>query len=944
MSEVLSQPQLPAVGASAVLAEAWSMVVRAFRRQIGWYRQHALLAGGLAVVAFVVGWGVNAAILAVKYDGYRVAPGSAAIGVGNRTWGPVFWTLLPGLIAAAVVYTVRVGPSTAARRTTGLPKSLLDAYKRDGRMAGVHLLSGLTVSLLISVATVPLVNLALAGWLALLLVGGLRRVVTSLVAALWYFVTERLRAGRAPAADPTSSLVVTTGVLGGLVLGWVVSASGARLVLGILAGVAAVMLNQRRAAGSPTPTVATVPLILAGVAAAVVFVHNPPAVADDGGWKECGNPGVFRWITKCGGSWRVIRESFPAGPLSVLGTLFGLGAGGANSPDDLPPCFPGTGCNGGGQTPMSPEREAVLKWRALNPDASPQDFQAYQERVKDLHAFEQEPDDPFYARWWRDFNRYNEEVGNALWEDYDSGNMGDRLRRMPKHVPMALVNGLKNMVVGLAQQGYEMSKAGGPTGYALKMTREAWDLSMKQVEIYTAMDEMQRNGVPPAQISAYAKGEMRKIAPGIVDGVDKYVEASLKNDNETTAKITTDVFGEIMVMAVTGKLLGPKAAPAAEVNIAEAASTEMMANAAELRAEAAARGEAIAPRTGPIFEPPPLDPPLPRTRAKLMELAEANGSVKLTPAEARQLGLEQGLADDLWDHHLRWGGSTEFKLGAAENVAMREGGQYQAKPGCYVDPVTGKDAPSLLVKSINETDVRINPELAGKERVVSFVEGAEPPRGSPEHARWEWRQQERVDLKQSMETLKTEGGIRIDENGRPTRYWVDELPDGTLVDRETGRPFIPDNDTYTGNPGALTPDQYQASLYKLGRGTIQHPGDTPNWHIPLDDPDFAYKVKVKNKVIADVEKEGRVLIDADGVKFCKTPSTGGGSAPPAPGPPGPGAPGLPGPAVVGSGLHSPLDATDAGPPPGYSSPAPGGGAPPGYSSPAPGGGAPPGYD
>src|SRR5205823_1478990 len=124
----------------------------------------------------------------------------------------------------------------------------------------------------------------------------------------------------------------------------------------------------------------------------------------------------------------------------------------------------------------------------------------------------------------------------------------------------------------------------------------------------------------------------------------------------------------------------------------------------------------------------PLPGAAPRPRATLLDLADRHGTVRMSPAEAPSLGLEQDIAQNVSDLHLRNGGSTEFKLGAAENVAMRESGEYQPKPGCYVD-ANGVDAPSLLVKSVNPTDMAIKPSLAGRERVVSFVDAPEPPPG-----------------------------------------------------------------------------------------------------------------------------------------------------------------------------------------------------------------------
>jgi len=892
-----------------VLQGAVDQVVATLKRQVEWYRHHPIEAVACGVVGFLVAWATNTAIMAVKYDGYRVARGSAAAGEGNVFWGGAFWLLLPGLVAACAVYTIRVGPMQALRQVAGLPGMLKGAARID-RNAVPHVLGGFAVGGVISVLTVPLVSGVAAGWLVFAMVTRLRSVAVSFVSALWRLVSERL-GGKPDHVGPMSSLLALAGTTGAMVVAWLVPSRALVLFAALLAGVIAVLMSR---AAAPRPTAATTALVLvvlgvAGVIAVVVFAG--PAFADDGGWPECGRPNAFKWVTSCAGSGRVLLDSLLFGGIpGFIGGLFGGGAGGAGG-EEPGPFIPGTGCKAPpGPLPMSDERADLLKWRALHPDAPVQEYWEYKERVEEFKQWQQEPDDPFYARWWRDMNRYNEEVGNALWEDYDSGNMGDRLRRMPKHVLPAMINATGTMLKGLAAQGKDMMEAGGPMMYPLKLAGDSFKMMVDQASVLTELQAMQQRGASPEEIRAYSRQQVERMAPGLLPTMEKYVDASLKNDNETVAKMTTELFAHVEVMAIAGKgqsFLTEKAM------LANAARTEAAAI-ANIEAKIMAAPEPSVPPRAPPRAPAPDPVAPPRTREQLMALAEQHGEVRLTPAEARSLGLESQIADDLWDHSLRWGGSTEFKLGTAETVAMRESGMHQPKPGCYVGP-DGVEAPSLLVKSINEVDGAISPQLAGKKGIVSFVDAAEPPVGTPEHARWQWRQQERVDLKESMDVLGTKGGIKIDENGKPVPYHVDEMPDGTLVDRATGKTFVPDNDTYTGNPGTLTPEQYQSSLYKLGRGTIQHPGDTPNWHIPLDDPDFAYKVKVKNKVIADVEKEGRLRIDADGPKLCKMPAKPGGP----------------------SGSQAP---------PGYDAPAPGsGGAPPGYDAPAPGsGGAPPGYD
>ncbi|HEX4979906.1 MAG TPA: hypothetical protein VFV35_07570 [Acidimicrobiales bacterium] len=884
-----------------VLRRAFDNVGATFGRQLAWYRDNPILAAVCAVAGFAVAWLANTAIMAVKYDGYVVQPGAAVAGKGNVLWGGAFWALVPGLLAAVVVYTIRVGPRSALAQLAGLPSMVRGASRFDGA-AVPHLLGGIAVGSVVPLLAVPVISGALSGWLLFLLATRLRSTLVAVVSSVWRFVFERATGRDADGVSASSTLVAISGSLLAMVVGWLVPSKPLVLLAAVVAGVLAVVLGRQQ--GSPRPATAGVAVLVVLGAAFVAFVlAAPETAADDGGWKECGRPGLVSWATDCGGSSDLLLQALLfGGPPGLFGALFGGGLGGSTPGEEDPPFLPGTGCNPPpDDRPMSPERAELLRWRQLHPDAPYSEYWEYKQRVEEFHRWEQEPDDPFYERWWRDAQRYNEELGKALWEDYDSGNMGDRLRRMPKHAIPALWNATKTMVTGLAQQGIEMGKAGGPVNYAFK---QGFDMLVRNVEFQVELDTMRRNGATPEQLSERAWQEFDAVVPGAREWGAKYVEASLTNDNETLAKMTMEAWGHVTVDAVTGKAMDAGVGHVAKTQYTKALNAEVAAT-----------------KTVPTT---------PRTREQLLATADRHGTVRMSPDEAPLLGLESDIATGISEMHVRNGGSTEFKLGATENVAMRESGQYQPKPGCYVGP-DGVEAPSLLVKSVNETDVAINPNLAGKERIVSFVDGPEPPKGTPEHSRWQWRQQEKVDLRASMEELGTKGGIKIDEHGNPVPYWVDELPDGTLVDRDTGKPFIPDNDTYTGDPGSMTREQYQAELYRLGRGTIQHPGDTPNWHIPADDPDFAYKTKVKEKVINDVQKEGRIKVDGDGVHLCKTPTK----------PPDPfkaptwGAP-------AGYATAAGASATGAAPP-GYEGPAPGGGAPPGYDAPT-GGGAPPGYN
>lgn len=80
------------------------------------------------------------------------------------------------------------------------------------------------------------------------------------------------------------------------------------------------MLAQRGKGDGGTPTaVITILLALSAALLAALPGDFNIAFADDGGFRECGNPGLWQWITACDGSGSVVGQAPGAATSSAPG-------------------------------------------------------------------------------------------------------------------------------------------------------------------------------------------------------------------------------------------------------------------------------------------------------------------------------------------------------------------------------------------------------------------------------------------------------------------------------------------------------------------------------------------------------------------------------------------------------------------------------------------------
>jgi hypothetical protein len=296
-----------------------------------WARSNVPAVVASAAVSGVVAYVFNVWLMAVRYEGSVTPPGAPATSKDNLVSGGLFWALLPTVVCGAVGYRRAVGRERFWRDVRELPMTVVRLVRRDGDGGRVHLLWGCAIALGASLVVSPAVG-AVVG--AGLLLGGpslLGSLVAAAVSQAWQAVARVVAPDRSQAPPPVMSAAV--GMMGGaiaLVAAFTLPGRGIRLLLALACAAGAVVLGNR---SKPVATAGLVLLVGAAWAVAEVILAEP-ALADDGGFAECGST-IRAWIESCAGAGEVRRLSgtgavvaAAAGPVGTfVGSLAGASAG-----------------------------------------------------------------------------------------------------------------------------------------------------------------------------------------------------------------------------------------------------------------------------------------------------------------------------------------------------------------------------------------------------------------------------------------------------------------------------------------------------------------------------------------------------------------------------------------------------------------------------------------
>lgn len=389
-------------------SDSWWRVTKASARRLvsglrsNWHR--TLLC---AVIGWGIGWLANLWVMARKYDGFRVPSGSAATGDGNLVRGASYWFVVSMIVSAIINYRINVGSARFWSEVRGFPSTIRRMVSDDGSSAAAHLLYGFAGGTLITFTLGPslsgafavVVLVAVATLLRPLLVGGLMLA--------WRWVVGRL-APQSPNRTPVQAVTVATlGSAAAKTFAALVVDSTAKLVFGVGAVVAAWMMTQRA-----KPSVATGLMLIAGGVTLLVVAGAQSALADDGGWRECGASLANWW--GCTGSDRVRWLA----AFGATGSGFGAGLGSAL----LPPT------DGGPPKPWSEmtdeernrfRQDYIRRYKATHPNATGEQTRRF---IEGLDA--QPPG--FWEKQWNGLKDF----WNAYSEDVTSGKQAEGLGGM----------------------------------------------------------------------------------------------------------------------------------------------------------------------------------------------------------------------------------------------------------------------------------------------------------------------------------------------------------------------------------------------------------------------------------------------------------------------------------------------------------------------------------
>lgn len=361
-----------------------------------------------AAVGWAIGWLANVWVMAKKYDGFNVPSGSATTGEGNVVRGMSFWFVLSMVVSAVVCYRIQVGSERFWADVRGFPATLKELARADGNRAKAHALFGFAGATLLTFGLGPSLSGAVGiGVLAAL--GTLYRpVLVGGLSLAWRWVTHRIAPQHRHRAPAQTVTVTTLGGAGAMALAIIIQEPSLRFLFAIVAVVAAVALSRGQA---PSPG-ATALLVVAGAAATMVLAKVGAAVADDGGWRECGSS-LSRWWS-CSGSDRARwLAAFGAG-----GSAFGSGLGSGLVPPG-PPVLPKPWSEMTEEERNRFRQDYINRFKETHPNASADQLRRFIEGLDSMPPgfWEERYDD------WKNF-------WGAYWEDLSSGQQAEGLGGM----------------------------------------------------------------------------------------------------------------------------------------------------------------------------------------------------------------------------------------------------------------------------------------------------------------------------------------------------------------------------------------------------------------------------------------------------------------------------------------------------------------------------------
>lgn len=339
------------------------------RRFPEWARTNVPTVIVSAVVSGAVAYMFNIWLMAVRYEGSVTPAGAPATSKDNFVSGGLFWALLPMVVCSIVGYRRSVGRERFWRDLRGLPMMLVHLVRRDGTDGQVHLLWGAAVALAASLVVSPAVGAVIGVGVLAAAPSVIGNMVASLIAQVWQRIAHRVSPNKTAAVAPMMSAAVgLTGAAIALVGAFMLPGRGVRVLLALACAGGALFLNQK---AKPAQTVALL-LLAGGVWAIAETLFAAPALADDGGFAECGST-LDAWLRNCAGAGEVRRLGAMGGVIAALTAPLGTFIGGlvGGFPSDGGAWWDALGGgqgDGGGVRTDWPPREDGLPTGPRDPD------------------------------------------------------------------------------------------------------------------------------------------------------------------------------------------------------------------------------------------------------------------------------------------------------------------------------------------------------------------------------------------------------------------------------------------------------------------------------------------------------------------------------------------------------------------------------------------------
>ncbi len=311
------------------LRELWSSIVRYLRANL----KRAIV---MSLLSFVAGWLFNVYIMAVRYEGSVVGSGGTATTPGNTVQGGMYWGILSTVVFSLLTYGHQAGWGKLRDDLLSLPGTLRSTFASPAPGAWSMLLWGAAISLAAGAIIGPAVAGILGVGLLLLAPSPISAILGRLITRLWIGVLGVISpANKQRVGGLGGTFASVGGTAVGMFIAWQTGSTTTKVVLAGAAAVAAFLIATRKA----TPQGTAALFLVVGGLLVLRQVFEGVALADDGGWSECGDCSVVDW-TRSPGADEVIRSGATGGVAAGAGAALGTGLGGAVAGldgGDLPP-------------------------------------------------------------------------------------------------------------------------------------------------------------------------------------------------------------------------------------------------------------------------------------------------------------------------------------------------------------------------------------------------------------------------------------------------------------------------------------------------------------------------------------------------------------------------------------------------------------------------------